>query len=66
MKPKSTRASCYPAGTCKPLQYAAYALIAVGALLLLCCIPGWAWLALLGAALLAAGIALLKFCHTWR
>ena len=36
--------------------------IVAGLLLLFLCIPGWAWTALAGAALVTAGWALIKTC----
>ena len=36
--------------------------IVAGLLLLFLCIPGWAWMALAGAALVTAGWALIKTC----
>ena len=36
--------------------------ISAGLLLLFLCIPGWAWTALAGAALVTAGWALIKTC----
>ena len=56
----------YPTGDKKPLEYAGYALLALGALMLFLCVPCWAWLALLGAALIAAGFLLLKISRRWR
>ena len=37
--------------------------IAVGLLLLFLCIPGWAWAALAGSALVCAGWALINTCR---
>ena len=46
---------CYPGGENK------------GAMILLfCCIPCWAWLALLGVGLMALGVLLLKISRAWR
>ncbi len=42
---------------------AAILMIFVGLLLLLCSIPGWAWAAIAGAALVLAGYLLLKTCR---
>ena len=36
-------------------------LLAAGLVLLFLCIPGWAWAALIGAALVAAGLWLVTF-----
>ena len=57
---------CYPAAENKIAAIAGYVLIAIGIILLFCCIPGWAWLALLGVVLLAAGVLLLRISRTWR
>lgn len=57
---------CYRTGVSKPLQAAGYAALALGAVLLFVCVPCWAWLALLGLALLAAGFLLLKLSNTGR
>ena len=38
-------------------------LIAAGLLLLFLCIPGWAWAAMAGAALVMAGWALINTCR---
>ena len=43
-----------------------YVLLAAGIILLFASIPAWAWLALTGFALLAAGFLLLKLCRAWR
>lgn len=37
--------------------------MAAGSLLLFLCIPGWAWTALAGAALICAGCALIGTCR---
>lgn len=57
---------CYPSGENRVAAIAGYVLIAVGIILLFICIPGWAWLALFGVALMAAGIILLRISRTWR
>lgn len=43
-----------------------YVLLALGIVLLFVCIPSWAWLALLGVLLIAAGWLILRMCSTWR
>lgn len=43
-----------------------YVLLAAGAILLFICIPGWAWLALLGVLLMAAGWLVIQMGSTWR
>ena len=45
---------------------AGYVLLALGIILLFVCIPGWAWVALLGVLLIAAGWLILRMCSTWR
>lgn len=57
---------CYPSGKNTPLMIAGYALLALGVLLLFLCIPCWAWLALLGLGLIAAGALLLRLSKAWR
>lgn len=57
---------CYPAGNHGILALFGYALLIAGVILLFCCIPGWAWLALLGVGLMAFGALLLKFSRAWR
>ena len=56
---------CYPVGS-KALTIAGIALLAIGILLVFCCIPAWAWLALLGVLLMAAGFVLLGISHAGR
>lgn len=48
---------CYRSST---LPIMGVVLMGAGLLLLFVCIPGWAWLALTGVALIAAGFALVK------
>jgi len=50
----------------KWLYVAGYGLLIAGIFLLFCCIPLWAWLALLGVLLMAAGFVLLGISHAWR
>lgn len=57
---------CYPSGKNAVLTAVAYALLALGVLLLFVCIPCWAWLALIGLGLIAAGLLLLKLNSAWR
>lgn len=58
--------ACYPTGTRQPLAYIGYALLALGVITLFLCVPCWAWLALLGLALLLAGFLALKLSGIWR
>ena len=57
---------CFPTGDSKPLVIAGYALVVVGVILLFCCIPFWAWLALIGVGLMAVGVLLLRIGRAWR
>lgn len=54
------RARCYPSGKSVALRIAGIALILAGALLLLFCVPCWAWLAAIGATLIVLGVLLLR------
>lgn len=54
-----TRARCYRDPN-RLLQIIGGALVAVGLLLLFLCIPGWAWAALAGIVLVAAGVLLIR------
>lgn len=54
------RAQCYPAVKSTALTILGIALIAVGVLLVFLCVPYWAWLAAIGALLIALGILLVK------
>ncbi|MBR6571853.1 MAG: hypothetical protein IKK75_15510 [Clostridia bacterium] len=61
-----------PQPVCKPYpgsrygRWIGYALLAIGIVVLFVCIPGWAWAALLGVLLIAAGLAVLKLSNAWR
>lgn len=57
---------CYPGGENKGAMILGYALVLAGVILLFCCIPCWAWLALLGVGLMALGVLLLKISQAWR
>ena len=57
---------CYPGGGNKIASILGYLLLAAGVILLFCCIPCWAWLALIGVCLMAVGILLLKIGRAWR
>ncbi len=54
------RVQCYPGGRSLLLRAAGFALIGIGAVLIILCVPGWAWAALLGAALILAGLLLVR------
>lgn len=60
-----TYQKCYPGGS-KLTTIAGYVLLAAGILLVFCCIPVWAWLALLGLVLIAAGFVLLGISQSGR
>lgn len=53
------RARCYPAGGVAR-AIVGIALIALGALLVLLCVPFWAWLAVIGALFIVLGILLIR------
>ena len=57
---------CYSTGGGKPVMIAGYALIIIGVILLFCCIPCWAWVALIGVGMMVAGVILLKISRAWR
>lgn len=50
------RVQCYPSGKSVILRIAGYVLIAAGAVLILLCVPVWAWLAAIGVALIVLGV----------
>lgn len=54
------RAQCYPASKSILLRVAGGVLIAAGAVMILFCVPVWAWLAVIGAALIVFGILLIQ------
>ena len=57
---EDVRVQCYPRGRSAALRIAGFALIGAGILLILLCVPGWAWLFVLGAALILAGLLLIR------
>lgn len=57
---------CYPSDNNVVLMIVGYAFLLVGVILLFVCIPGWAWVALLGLVFLIAGYLLLKISRAWR
>ena len=57
---------CYPAAKNTSRVCIGYALVLAGIILLFVCIPLWAWLALLGVALMALGLLVLKWSNAWR
>ena len=56
---------CYPSQN-KALTIAGCILLVTGILLLFLCIPVWAWLALFGILLIAAGFVLLRISQSGR
>ena len=54
------RVQCYPGGRSVILRIAGYVLIGAGVILILLCVPGWAWLAIVGAALILLGVLLIR------
>jgi len=54
------RVQCYPSGKSILLRIAGYVLIGIGVLMILLCVPSWAWLAFLGAALILLGLMLIR------
>ncbi len=59
-KREGTYTKKYPGEKRFIFQILGIALITAGTLLLIFCIPGWAWLSLIGIALIVVGIILLK------
>ncbi|MBR6186817.1 MAG: hypothetical protein IKQ41_11220 [Clostridia bacterium] len=59
-KKEKVRVQCYPGGKSILLRFAGYFLIGLGMALILLCVPSWAWLSILGAALILAGVLLAK------
>lgn len=54
------RVQCYPSGRSILFRIAGYVLIGAGVLVILLCVPFWAWLALVGAALILLGLLLIR------
>ena len=54
------RVQCYPSSGSLALRIAGYVLIGAGVILVLLCVPCWAWLALVGAALILLGLLLIR------
>ncbi len=59
LRPVRTRLKCYRQPN-RVLIVVGAALAAVGLLLLFLCIPGWAWTALAGVALVIGGVVLIR------
>ena len=54
------RVQCYPSGRSILFRIAGYVLIGAGVLVILLCVPCWAWLALVGAVLILLGLLLIR------
>ena len=54
------RAQCYPASKSIFVRAAGGILIAAGAVMILFCVPIWAWLAAIGAALIVIGVMMIQ------
>ncbi|NCB05095.1 MAG: hypothetical protein EOM69_06185 [Clostridia bacterium] len=63
---RSTTSACYPSSERKPFEVLGYILIGVGVILLFLCIPGWAWVALIGVVMVVLGYFLVKISKAWR
>lgn len=61
---RTTGRRCYPQRSILPAV--GVILIAAGLLLLFLCIPGWAWAALAGVALIAVGYVLIRLGKSRR
>ncbi len=57
---QSVRVQCYPAAKSVVLRIVGGVLIAAGVLVILICVPIWAWVALIGASLILIGIVLIR------
>ena len=57
---EDVRVQCYPSGRSALLRAAGFVLIGAGVLVILLCVPCWAWLAVLGAALILLGLLLIR------
>ena len=53
------RVQCYPSSKSTILKIIGYVLIGGGVLLFLFCVPIWAWLAVIGAAMILLGLLLI-------
>ena len=54
------RVQCYPAAKSIALRVVGGVLIAAGVLVILFCVPFWAWLAILDVSLILLGILLIR------
>ena len=59
-KEDRVRVQCYPGARSIVLRIAGIILIAAGAVLVLLCVPVWAWVAAIGASLIVFGLLLVR------
>ena len=57
---EDVRVQCYPSKKSAAIRIIGFVLVGAGLLLILLCVPGWVWLAFLGAALILAGLLLIR------
>lgn len=57
---EEVRVACYPAAGSLVLKIIGGVLIAAGLLVILFCVPIWAWLAIAGATLILLGLVLIR------
>ena len=59
-KHDDVQTKCYPSAGNTLLRIVGFIFIGLGLLLILFCVPGWAWLAAIGAALVLLGLLLIR------
>ena len=57
---ENVQTKCYPSASSTFLRILGFVLIGLGLFLILLCVPGWAWLAAIGAALVLLGLLLIR------
>ena len=57
---ENVQTKCYPSAGSTLLRILGFVLIGLGLFLILLCVPGWAWLAAIGAALVLLGLLLIR------
>ena len=57
---EDVRVQCYPAGKSTAVRVAGFVLVGAGLLVVVLCVPEWAWLMILGAALILLGVVLIR------